>query len=269
MAEHATMGCEEFLDSAATVSLHAATDEAEIRRVEEHAAACESCAARLAEFNEVVAALGSAVPQVEPPTALRPRLLEAVERTPQSVATPRRLWPRAMRRLRLSPAWLVAAASLVLSAGSMLWAVNLQGQVTALQKDAVTASERSQRFNNVLRLLASDSIAVRPLQPAAAALPSRGTVYLDPSTGSGIVMCHNLPPVEPGHAYQVWFVRGTERVSAGMLWPDRNGNGYTLIDVPTDLQSFEWIGLTDEPGSGSLWPTTPRVVGSPLKETTN
>ena len=65
------------------------------------------------------------------------------------------------------------------------------------------------------------------------------------------------------------LMRGNERVSGGLLWPDPNGNGYTLIQVPTDLQSFDSIGLTDEPGSGSVWPTTPRVVGTPLKETSN
>jgi hypothetical protein len=269
MAEQATMTCDEFLDAAAAVSLHAETEDAEIRRVEEHAARCKGCAARLVEFDTVAAALGLAVPQVEPPVALRARLLEAVEHTPQSVVGPRRRWRRALHRRRLSPAWLVAAAALVLSLGSMLWAISLQGQVTALQKDALAASERAQRFDHVVQVLASDKLAIRPLQPAVQTLPSRGIVYLDPSTGTGMVMCHNLPPVEPGHAYQVWFVRGTERVSGGMLWPDRNGNGYTLIEVPTDLQSFEWIGLTDEPGSGSLWPTSPRVVGSLLKETNN
>ena len=97
-------------------------------------------------------------------------------------------------------------------------------------------------------------------------MPSRGMVYMDPSSGTGMLMCHNLPPIEQGHAYQVWFVRGNERVSGGLLWPDHYGNGYALIQVPTDLQSFDSIGITDEPGTGSQWPTTPRVIGTPLKE---
>jgi hypothetical protein len=57
-----------------------------------------------------------------------------------------------------------------------------------------------------------------------------------------------------------------------MLWPDGFGNGYTLIDLPTDLQSFDSIGLTDEPGNGgrgSAWPTTPRVIGTALNQHTN
>lgn len=268
-ASHATMTCEEFLDAAAAVSLHAEADDAEVRRVEDHAARCAECAPRLYEFEAVAAALGSAVPEVDPPAALRGRLLEMAGRTPQRVAGPSRLWPRALRRTRFPAAWLVAAASLVLSIGSMVWAINLQSQIIALQKDDLTATERAQRLDRVVQVLASDKLAIRPLQPVVQTMPSRGIVYMDPSSGTGMVMCHNLPPIEQGHAYQVWFVRGTERVSGGLLWPDPNGNGYTLIQVPTDLQSFESIGLTDEPGSGSSWPTTPRVVGSPLKETSD
>ena len=91
-------------------------------------------------------------------------------------------------------------------------------------------------------------------------------VFMDPSSGTGMLLCRNLPPVEQGHAYQVWFVRGNDRVSGGLIWPDHSGNGYAIIQVPSDLQSFESVGLTDEPGTGSKWPTTPRVVGAPLKE---
>ena len=268
-AGHATMSCEEFLDAAAAVALSAEGDEAEISRVEEHAARCPECASWLYEFEEVAAALGGAVPQVDPPGTLRGQVVQVAARTPHALIRRRRFWPRALRRAHVSPPWLVAAASLVLSMGSLVWAVNLQGQITALQRDDVAASERAQRLDHVVQVLASDKLAIRPLQPIVQTLPTRGIVYMDPSSGTGMVMCHNLPPIEQGHAYQVWFVRGTERVSGGMLWPDRNGNGYTLIQVPTDLQSFESIGLTDEPGSGSSWPTTPRVVGSPLKETSN
>ena len=268
-AGHATMSCEEFLDAAAAVSLYAEADETAVRGVEEHAARCAECASRLRGFVAVAAALGAGVPQVEPPGALRGRVLEVAARTPQTVVGPRRPWPRALRRPRLSAPWLVAAASLVLSIGSMLWAVSLQGQIAALQREDLAASERAQRLDHVVQVLASDKLAIRPLQPVVQTLPTRGVVYLDPSSGTGMVMCRNLPPIEQGHAYQVWFVRGTERVSGGLLWPDHDGNGYTLIQVPSDLQSFESIGLTDEPGSGSLWPTTPRVVGSPLKETSN
>ena len=265
MAAPSTLNCDEFLDLSAAVALGVAEDD-DVRRVEEHAAACPDCGQHLEAFEEVAAALGAAVPQVDPPPAARARLLEVVANTPQE---PRRLWPRnaGRRRSWRSPAWLVAAASLCVSLAAVIWVAALQNQILTLQSQAEADREHASRYAQMVDMLASDRLAIRTMQPVSVSMPSRGIVYLDPSSGTGMVMCHNLPPIEQGHAYQIWFVRGNERVSGGLLWPDRFGDGYTLIQVPTDLQSFESIGITDEPGTGSQWPTTPRVMGSPLKET--
>jgi hypothetical protein len=264
MPPEVTLTCAEFLDLAAAVALDA-TDESDAKRVQQHAASCPECGRRLQEFSEVAAALGARVPQVDPPVALRGRLLEAARSTPQE-RSPARLWPRAVRRPGFSPAWLVAAASFVISLGAITWVALLQGQIAALQSDALAAREQAARYEHVVDVLASDRLAIRPLRPVVQSLPSRGMVYLDPSSGTGMLMCRNMPPIEQGRAYQVWFVRGNERVSAGLVWPDHYGNGYAIIQVPTDLQSFDSIGVTDEPGTGSGWPTTPRVIGTPLKE---
>jgi len=111
MVDHPTMSCDEFLDRAAALVLDAVEPD-EVRLIEDHAATCPECALRLQEFREVAAVLGSAVPQLDPPEALRARLVEAAGRTHQALSRgPRRVWPRMQRRLRLSPAWLVAAAS--------------------------------------------------------------------------------------------------------------------------------------------------------------
>jgi len=264
MVDHPTVRCDEFLDRAAALALDA-VDADEVSLVEAHAAACADCALSLREFREVAAVLGSAVPQVDPPEALRGEVLEAARRTPRPLAAaPRRLWSGARRRLRLNPAWMVAAASLVFSLVALIRVIAMQGQVVALQHDALTARERAARYDHVAEVLASDQLAIRPLQPSEQAMPWRGMVYMDPLSGTGMVMCHDMPPIAQGHAYQVWFVRGNERVSGGLIWPDKQGNGYTLIQVPTDLQTFDSVGVTDEPGTGSAWPTTPRVIGTPL-----
>ena len=266
MVDHAALTCDEFLDRAASVALDSA-DAEELRLVEDHAAACPQCGAQLREFREVAAVLGAVVPQLDPPDALRSHVVESARRTEQALSRdPRRLWARAQRRLRPSPAWLVAAASLVFSLVALLRVLAMQAQIVALQADAITARERAARYDHVAEVLASDQLAIRPLQPTVQNLPSRGMVYMDPLSGTGMVMCHNMPPIEQGHAYQVWFVRGNEKVSGGLIWPDHDGNGYTLIQVPTDLQSFDSVGVTDEPGNGSAWPTTPRVIGTPLND---
>jgi hypothetical protein len=264
MTERATITCDEFLDLAAAVALDA-TDLEDARRVEDHAAACPECGKELRRFREAAAALGAVVSQAEPPAELRARVLEAISHEPRPLL--RRLWPRALRRSRPSAAWLVAAASMLVSIAALGWVAVLEGQISDLQKSVMLASDHASRYDHVVQVLASDRLAIRPLQPVVQSMPSRGMVYMDPSTGTGMLLCHDLPPIEQGHAYQVWFSRGNERVSGGMLWPDHSGNGYTIIQVPADLQSFDAIGLTDEPGNGSAWPTTPRVIGTPLKET--
>ncbi|HEV7662750.1 MAG TPA: anti-sigma factor [Chloroflexota bacterium] len=266
MSEPATMTCEEFLDLAAAVALDA-SDSEEVRRVERHAAECPECARQLDSFREVAAVIGSAVPQLEPPAALRGRVLEAARHTrgglPRSLAAARNRRPR----FRFSAPWLVAAASFLVSLVAVGWLAMLQGDILALQNEAQAARDRAARFERLSQVLASDKLAVRPLRPIAQNVPSHGMVYMDPLSGTGMLMCHDLPPIEQGRAYQVWFVRGNERVSGGLLWPDRSGNGSTMIQVPTDVMSYESVGLTDEPGTGSSWPTTPRVMGTPLKET--
>jgi anti-sigma-K factor RskA len=257
------MTCDEFLDLAAGEALHA-LDPSDVERVEQHARTCPDCAARLREFRETAAALGARVVQVDPPAALRDRLLEAVQQSRQE-RPPRRLWPRSVGRPRWSAARVVAAASLVVSLGSIGWMAHMQDQMSTLRADMLVARDRAARYDHVAEVLASDRLDVRALQPVAQNMPYRGMVYMDPLSGTGMLMCHDMPLIEQGHAYQVWFMRGNTPVSAGLLWPDRSGNGYALIQVPADLQNFDSIGLTDEPGTGSAWPTTQRVIGGPLR----
>lgn len=265
MAGEALITCSEFLDLAAAVALDVADPE-DVRRVDEHARVCRNCVAWLDEFRDTASALGAFVPPLEPPRELQDRLMVSVRREPRPFAVVRRLWPG--RVPRLSPAWLVAAASLVVAGIALAWVAMLQVQLAALQSSALTASDRAARFDRVVSVLASDKLHVMPLQPVTQTLSSSGYVFLDPKSGTGMLMCHDLPPVEQGHAYQIWFVRGNDRVSAGMLWPDRSGDGYTMIQTPPDLQNFDSIGLTDEPGNGSAWPTSPGVLRTPLKEST-
>jgi hypothetical protein len=168
----------------------------------------------------------------------------------------------------LSPAWLVAATSMVVSIGALIWVATLQGQVADLRADAAAQRERAVRYDQVVQVLASPQLAVRPLTPAQQTIHSYGTVYLDPNSGTGMLTARGLPPIPSGHVWQLWFVRGGERVSGGLLWPDRLGNGYTLIQVPPDVQSFDQMGVTEEPGTGSAWPTTQRIMGGSIKSDT-
>ena len=89
-------GCERCAD--AVGHAFSALEPDEDRAVLEHLPHCAECRRALDEALEIVAALGAAVPPVEPPARLRGRVLEAVRaepapplsKKPCSSATPRR-----------------------------------------------------------------------------------------------------------------------------------------------------------------------------------
>src|SRR5207249_1816308 len=104
------------------------------------------------------------------------------------------------------PAWAIAAASLIVSASSLIWVGRLETEVSQLRTDANMERDRAARYDRVAEVLASSQLAVRSLTPAIQNVHSYGTIYLDPSSGSGMLMARGLPPVEAGHAFQLWFV---------------------------------------------------------------
>ena len=263
-----SVDCVEFADLAAAVAMNAA-EPADYARVERHAAECPPCGRALDELRESAALLGAIVPQVDPPPELSRRLLAAArrERPPQPkrlalrprLKLPSLAWPRAV------PVWPAVAASLMVSIGAVAGLTVVQTQLNDLRVQAAAEHQRAAGYDQVVQVLGSDQLAVLPLTPTVDTLQARGMLYLDPNTRSGMVMVRDLPPLAPGRALQLWFVRGNERVSGGLLWPDRTGKVYALISCPADLGSFESVGLTEEPSAGSAWPTSPRIMGSALQ----
>jgi anti-sigma-K factor RskA len=245
------VSCEEVADLAAAVALDA-VEPAEARQVERHLSACPACARSVDELRTTAAVLGSAVPQVEPPAHLRERVLAA--------AVPAHLEPRLTARW----AWGAVAASIVISLSSLVWIATLQRQVAGLESEVDAASARADRYERVVQMLGSHQIAIRQLTPAVQTMRAGGMVYLDPASGSGMVAIHDLPQPPAGRAWQLWFLRGNDRISGGMLWPDQGGNCYAMVAVPPDVDSFDAIGVTEEPNTGSAWPTSPRVITAKL-----
>jgi len=90
-------------------------------------------------------------------------------------------------------------------------------------------------------------------------------VYLDASSGAGVLTVRRASPRAPGRALQLWFARGEKRISGGLVWPDANGDGGGPISVPANLDSFDFLVLTDEPPAGSEAPTTAPVFDAPIK----
>lgn len=248
--------CDDVADLLAGAALGALSP-SDAARLQQHLARCAGCERELDSLRETSAALALALaPGQEPPRSVRQSLLAAAQREPPlpSDWRPRRLLA-AVRRF--APAWGIAAAGLALGLGSFAWAASLQARVATLEA-------RASRYDRVVAVLASTSLTTRELQPSEPGLPARGTLYLDPASRTGMVMVHDLPPLGAGRTWQLWYVRGADRVSGGLLRTNASGTGYALLQVPTDLERYDSVGITEEPAGGSAAPTSARVIGTQL-----
>lgn len=252
-----------WLESAALYVIDAMTAD-ERRAFESHLRGCELCQAELASLEGVDQALASAVPQIDPPAALRDRVLASVRP------------PKADARTGTSLAqWLPLAASLALSLGLGGYAYSLQQRIVVLEDeltdaraqaaDTLARADATQRTLQVTQshldvLTAPDSTRVTLAGQAPAAGASGRA---DWSRARGLaVSLENLPPLQAGRTYQLWLLTAGMPVSAGLLMPDAAGRSTVVYPVPQGGVMPTGFALTEEPDGGLPQPTgQPILVG--------
>ena len=67
-------------------------------------------------------------------------------------------------------------------------------------------------------------------------------------------MVHGLPELPRDQVYQVWLVRGGNRMNGGTFVLEERGKGLLLVRAPMPLGSLDWIGVSMEPSGGSAAP---------------
>jgi anti-sigma-K factor RskA len=240
---------------------------AERSAFEAHLASCALCAADVRALSGVTDALARAVPQTEPPSELRARVLASASRDPNVGSG----FNRTASSTHVFIPWLAAAASLVLAVALGAYAVQLRGRVGTLEerlREAMLRADASERQiadarragaaaeAQVAVLAAPDltriDLAGRPVAPQASARAywsrSRGLVF----TAS------NLPALPPGRVYQLWVLAAqpTPPISAGwLLKPDASGRVNVLFDTAPDLPKPQKMAVTIEPEGGVPAPT--------------
>ena len=241
--------------------------------VDDHLAGCPACLEELAGYSETAAALALALPQADPSTSLKGRLLAEARRARRLPAgggarqNPAPIW-RSDRatRWRISLSSLVAGLALILAAGSTAWAFSLRSELDAQRARIATLTERANNYARVTAVLQAADTQIRVLQAPGGTTDAFGRVYIDPETSEGMLMVRNLPQLPQGRVYQLWVARADgQRMSAGLLtWTDKAGNGYTLIKCPETLSRWQSFGVTEEPSGGSQSPTGTRLLGGTI-----
>lgn len=278
--------CDEILDLAAPFVL-GALDADEMGAVREHLATCAEPHPEFAELGSVVPVLASSVPLVEPPAALKSRIMAAAAadleaRRPQTAplpganAAPAASAKRAAGHTTTAPVavptpikrtgsvgemprrtagpsigtWTMRIAAVLAIALLGGWNLLLQGQLGSARayEDSVAA---------VLQVAGEEGSLTAVLTPQGATGPS-GLAAVSASGAITLAM-RDLPATSGGQVYETWVI-GSDGVpvALGGFQVDAAGiASFTADGVP--VQGGIVLALTLEPGPGATAPSSAPV----------
>jgi anti-sigma-K factor RskA len=233
-------GHERYEDELAAYMLGALEPD-EASAFEAHLAGCGRCQARERWLRTSLDVLPSSVEQLEPPPALRERLMETVraeagvaedQPRPAPAVRPRSRGLRAwLGSLSLRPATALAGVVVFLAAGVIGYAIGNGGSGAN-----------------------TETIAV---QGTPAARLATGTLVRDGDRA--ILRVSNLPQ-QRGRIYEVWIVKkgDSKPIPSTLFQVGRNGGG--SAGVPYGLDNAAQVLVSSEPAGGSTQPTSQPVM---------
>lgn len=236
-----------FRENLAAYAINA-LDAGETAALLAHLQTCDSCRAELADYQRVSAGLLSALPPQAPRPALK-RTLAARLPSAQKIIRPR--W-----QLGWSFSQFATATAFALLLGMNLFS---SFQVRSLQNQQDELARHLEMEQSALAMIASPGAYTLPVSDGNVA----GSLIINSEKSSAILILANLPELEKGKTYQIWFIKPDGgRVSAGLINVNRDGS-ITIASLASkdSLQSYTGIGVTVEPTGGSDQPTGPKVFG--------
>jgi len=245
----------------------------------EHLEECAACRTRYDQARAMGAMLAIAAPAVEPAARVRQRLLAGLNAQRESARpagepvverAPARVAPASYRELVVRPGFWHAAnlgwvvATLVILAVSGMLSEQYrraENEVRNLQAELAVKQNELDRTKAVVDLLhASDTVRVKLMSGTAPWPWPEGKVYYHPKEGL-LFMASNMPPVEAGKVYQLWYVpEHGSPMSAGVFAPDVHGNATLMSPPATKTMMPKAFAVTIERAGGSPEPTGPEVL---------
>jgi anti-sigma-K factor RskA len=244
-------------------------------------------------LTRVSVGLTQAVPLVDPPLALRSRVLTSVTGKrfgPAAIVEPgggKTVYvgpdaiPPAPKVLKATtrawPGYLAAAAAILVAVAAGSYALQLQGRVDRVEQELAQATTRAtqaqQDLVSLRRALSDAQVQTQSLRLEAAVFMAPDVNKVDLagqpvapgasarafwSRSRGVVFAaNNLPALPAGKTYQLWFVPGNAApVSAGLITPDATGAATVhFITPPTTPEKIAAMAVTLEPEGGVPAPT--------------
>lgn len=273
---------EEYREMLAEHALGAlAADEA--RALETHLATCAECRAELAAWLDTSSALAYAAPLVEPPAALRSRLLETVrsvktgstneaakrsERAAEEV--PKQTSPAAtnviqmperkrsswstMQRFGALAASLAFAAFII--ALVVLWNRNraMETESARLTRELQTTQEQLKSEREKSEMLIAQDTRSTTLNGTPMAPRAHARLFYN-KAGKAMMVADELPPAPAGKDYQIWFIADGKPMPGGVFKPDAKGHVEMHAEIPAQARNASVFAITLEPQGGTSAPT--------------
>ena len=251
-----------------------ALGKADRRRFEAHLEACLDCVREVKSLLPVAQHLPQTAVPVDPPPALRERVLREVAGwTPAPAEPPEPATapspPPAPRRSGLGPLfWLVALLLAAVAGGGGSYVATLHRQIADLRADAQSANTRA----DILELEATvadleaarrDEVIAIAIDPTVRSLTLAGQPLAPVGAGRALwtesgtmaFLATGLPPPPEGETYQLWFVTPeADPVAAALLLPEAGGSATATLQIPEGVTPAA-MAVTIEPAGGAPQPT--------------
>lgn len=218
-------------------------DAEEAQTVAQHLVTCQECRAELEAYEETVAALPLAGPQLRPSPGLEKRLMERVAASggeqPADPSPSLPWWQRLAQALQTMPRWQPVALLLLVVlavANILLWQRANRGPDLPGQTIVLSGTE--------------------------AAPQARGTLLISENGRHATLVVEDLPPLSAERQYQLWLIQDGQRASGGVFSVGEDGYSSFPVSAAQPLDAYSAFGVTIEPAGGSPGPTGEQVLGS-------
>ena len=194
-----------------------------------------------------------------PSPQLEPKILQAAQATPQTVAPAVAIAPVKSRNW---PGWTVGSIAAILLAGLGLETYRLRQGLAAAQLEnqalteqltltqatlqqlqqieLVNTRQELSRYQGAVNLLRQPDNRYLALQGTVPEQPSIGSLVIVPSQGAAILALRDVPALpDEGQVYRMWAVVEGQKIACGDFRPDAAGE--VFLQLPVD----EW-GATPE-----------------------
>ena len=222
------------------------------------------------EYAAAASLLTLTVPRMEPPAALKEKIMTAARasRTPTLTVLPKTLPAKPERRLRDVLAFVASAAAVLLFAFSMYLMnqtnilrereaemATMVAMLTAQATPTAAGPPSNPGMETAVRLLTAPDAHQVELMGEDGSM--RAMIMFAPSHSEALVVTSNLPSLDEGHTYQLWQIdHDGQPVSAGMFDTNSNGIMAMIFEPVIAWDSVSAVGISIEPMGGSKAPTT-------------